>query len=171
MIKWVGTILCLCGIFLTSFNIYPLNIVLSIIGSTLWTIAGIIQRDVPLFLVEAVAVAFYLAGMINYLKWRGNFKKNVLAVLLLTSSISLSAQSVTSWENSPYNWKNSEYNYENSSANWNNSQYNWKNSEFNYNSNTGVYDNSGNRVGYETITPSGTRNYYDNNGNRRAYSK
>jgi hypothetical protein len=68
MIKWLGTILCLCGIFLTSFNIYPLNIVLSIIGSTLWTIAGIIQRDAPLFLVEVVAVLFYLAGIINYLK-------------------------------------------------------------------------------------------------------
>lgn len=68
MIKWLGTILCLCGIFLTSFNIYPLNIVLSLIGSTLWTVAGIIQRDAPLFLVEAVAVVFYMAGMINYIK-------------------------------------------------------------------------------------------------------
>jgi hypothetical protein len=68
MIKWVGTRLCLCGILLTSFNIYPLNIVLSIIGSTLWTISGFIQRDIPLFLVEAVAVAFYLAGMIHYLQ-------------------------------------------------------------------------------------------------------
>ena len=68
MIKWLGTILCLCGIFLTSFNIYPLNIVLSLIGSTLWTVAGIIQRDAPLFLVEAVAVLFYMAGMINYIK-------------------------------------------------------------------------------------------------------
>lgn len=68
MIKWLGTILCLCGIFLTSFNIYPLNIVLSLIGSTLWTVAGIIQRDAPLFLVEAVAVVFYVAGMINYIK-------------------------------------------------------------------------------------------------------
>jgi len=66
VIKWIGTILCLCGILLTSFNIYPLNIVLSIIGSTLWTAAGIIQRDIPLFIVEAVAVAFYLAGLINY---------------------------------------------------------------------------------------------------------
>jgi hypothetical protein len=66
MIKWLGTILCLCGIFLTSFNVYPLNIVLSIIGSTLWTAAGIIQRDTPLVLVEAVAVLFYLAGLINY---------------------------------------------------------------------------------------------------------
>ena len=66
MIKWAGTILCLAGIGLTSFNIYPLNIVLSLIGSTLWTIAAIIQRDKPLFLVEAVAVIFYLAGLITY---------------------------------------------------------------------------------------------------------
>lgn len=67
-IKWLGTILCLCGIFLTSFNVYPLNIILSLIGSTLWTAAGIIQRDMPLFLVEAVAVVFYLAGIISFIK-------------------------------------------------------------------------------------------------------
>ena len=68
MIKWAGTILCLAGIGLTSFNIYPVNIVLSFVGSFLWTIAAIIQRDKPLFLVEAVAVLFYLAGMINYIR-------------------------------------------------------------------------------------------------------
>ena len=68
MIKWLGTILCLTGIGLTSFNIYPANIVLSLIGSALWTAAGIIQRDMPLFLVEAVAVAFYLAGLITYMR-------------------------------------------------------------------------------------------------------
>ena len=66
--KWLGTILCLCGIGLTSFNIYPANVVLSLIGSTLWTIAAIIQRDKPLFLVEAVAVLFYLAGLITYMR-------------------------------------------------------------------------------------------------------
>lgn len=68
MIKWAGTILCLAGIGLTSFNIYPVNIVLSLVGSALWTTAGIIQRDMPLFLVEAVAVMFYLAGIINYMR-------------------------------------------------------------------------------------------------------
>jgi hypothetical protein len=68
MIKWLGTILCLTGIGLTSFNIYPANVVLSLIGSTLWTVAAIIQRDKPLFLVEAVAVVFYLAGLITYMR-------------------------------------------------------------------------------------------------------
>jgi hypothetical protein len=49
---------------LTSFNIYPINIILSLIGSALWTWAGWVQKDTPLFLVEAVAVVCYVAGVI-----------------------------------------------------------------------------------------------------------
>lgn len=64
--KWVGTGLCLLGIALTSFNVYPLNIVLSFIGSGLWAVAGLIQRDAPLFIVEIVAVALYFSGMVAY---------------------------------------------------------------------------------------------------------
>lgn len=64
LIKWLGTILCLIGIALTSFNIYPVNIVLGLIGSALWTWAGWAQKDMPLFLVEAVAVVMYMAGVI-----------------------------------------------------------------------------------------------------------
>ena len=63
-IKWLGTTLCLIGIALTSFNVYPINIVLSLIGSALWTYAGWAQKDMPLFLVEAVAVVMYMAGVI-----------------------------------------------------------------------------------------------------------
>jgi hypothetical protein len=66
-IKWAGTILCLIGIALTSFNVYPINIALSLIGSALWTYAGWAQKDMPLFLVEAVAVVMYMAGVIALL--------------------------------------------------------------------------------------------------------
>lgn len=64
-LKWAGTILCLLGIGLTSFNIYPANIFLSLIGSALWTLAGYMQDDTPLMLVEGVAVAFYALGVIS----------------------------------------------------------------------------------------------------------
>lgn len=64
-LKWSGTILCLLGIGLTSFNIYPANIFLSLIGSALWTLAGYMQDDTPLMLVEGVAVAFYALGVIS----------------------------------------------------------------------------------------------------------
>ena len=67
LIKWSGTGLCLLGLALTSFNVYPLNIVLSFIGSGLWAVAGLLQRDAPLFIVEIVAVALYFSGMGTYL--------------------------------------------------------------------------------------------------------
>ena len=67
LIKWAGTILCLVGIALTAINIYPANIFLSFVGSGLWTVVGIYQRDIPLFLVEVVAVLFYLIGIITWI--------------------------------------------------------------------------------------------------------
>ncbi len=64
--KWLGTVLCLIGIALTSFNIYPLNILFGFVGSGIWTLAGILQNDAPLVLVEAVATVIYLAGLVVY---------------------------------------------------------------------------------------------------------
>lgn len=67
IIKWSGTVLCLVGIALTSFNVYPLNVFLSLVGSALWTWAGYLQDDLPLILVEAVAVSLYLIGAITWM--------------------------------------------------------------------------------------------------------
>jgi len=66
-IKWTGTVLCLVGIALTSFNVYPLNVFLGLVGSALWTWAGYLQNDLPLILVEAVAVTLYLIGAITWM--------------------------------------------------------------------------------------------------------
>lgn len=66
-LKWYGTALCLIGIALTSFNIYPLNILLSLIGSGMWTVAGYIQDDAPLVLVEGVATALYAFGVLIFI--------------------------------------------------------------------------------------------------------
>ena len=67
LVKWLGTMLCLIGIALTSFNFYPANIVFGLIGSILWTYAGMLQRDTPLVLVEGVAVLLYIGGFIGYI--------------------------------------------------------------------------------------------------------
>lgn len=66
ILKWSGTFLCLIGIALTSFNIFPLNIVFGFVGSGMWTLAGILQNDAPLVLVEAVATVLYFFGIIVY---------------------------------------------------------------------------------------------------------
>ena len=65
-LKWYGTMLCLAGIALTSFNVYPLNIVFGLVGSGLWTTAGYVQDDAPLVVVEAVATGLYALGLITY---------------------------------------------------------------------------------------------------------
>ena len=62
--KWLGTIICLLGIGLTSFNYYPANIYFGLIGSALWTMAAIAQKDYALFLVEFVAVVMYATGVV-----------------------------------------------------------------------------------------------------------
>ena len=66
LLKWLGTTMCLFGIALTSFNLYPANIIFSLIGSAFWTLAGILQHDAPLVLVEGVAVLLYFGGFITY---------------------------------------------------------------------------------------------------------
>jgi len=67
LFKWIATCLCLVGIALTSYNIYPMNIVLSAVGSSMWAWAGWKQRDNPLLIVEAVAVFFYASGFITWM--------------------------------------------------------------------------------------------------------
>jgi hypothetical protein len=67
LLKWAGTTLCLVGIALTSFNIYPLNLFFGLIGSALWSLAGFLQQDVPLVLVEVVAVLIYITGVVTWL--------------------------------------------------------------------------------------------------------
>ena len=64
--KWAGTGICLLSILLTALNIYPANLVLGFIGSTMWAIAGYSLDDTPLFVVEAVAVVFYAGGIVLF---------------------------------------------------------------------------------------------------------
>ena len=62
--KWTGTTLCLIGIALTSLNIFPLNLWFGFIGSGLWALVGLRNKDWALFIVEFVAVLMYFYGII-----------------------------------------------------------------------------------------------------------
>lgn len=64
ILKRIGTILCIIGMFLTAFNIYPINIVFSAIGSSMWAAVGFGIRDKDLFVVEITAVIFAISGLI-----------------------------------------------------------------------------------------------------------
>lgn len=66
MIKWLGTITYLIGMVLTAANIFPLNLIFSAIGGTLWCIAGCIAKDKPLVIVELASAMIYLIGLIHW---------------------------------------------------------------------------------------------------------
>jgi hypothetical protein len=66
-LRWLGTALCVLGIILTSFNIYPINIIFGLIGSILWATVGLRRNDYALFFVEFAAVVVYIAGVVYYL--------------------------------------------------------------------------------------------------------
>jgi hypothetical protein len=66
-LKWASTACVLIGIFLTSVNIYPINIMFHFTGSLGWTIAGVATKDraimtnfglqLPLFLIGFASLA------------------------------------------------------------------------------------------------------------------
>jgi hypothetical protein len=64
--KWTGTITYLIGMFLTAFNIYPINIIFSTLGAILWTVAAVVNKDRALILLEVTTIAIYTIGLINF---------------------------------------------------------------------------------------------------------
>ena len=65
IIRWLGTSLCLVGIYLTSHDVYPLNLYFGASGSFLWALIGIHTGDGALLVVEMVAVWIYVAGILR----------------------------------------------------------------------------------------------------------
>lgn len=65
--KWVGTFLCTIGITLTSFNLYPLNILVMFVGTGIWFMVGYLQRDWALSSGELISLILYGTGIGMYL--------------------------------------------------------------------------------------------------------
>ena len=72
-IKWVGTALCVVGMGLTAFNIYPINLLFAGLGSAIWMWVGDKQGDEALFAVEFVAVSLAMCGLIYWLHYIARF--------------------------------------------------------------------------------------------------
>jgi hypothetical protein len=65
VVEWSATSILLIGVALTSANIYPLNVVVSLVANLLWLWLGFIWRKWSLIIVEIVIVTMYLAGTIQ----------------------------------------------------------------------------------------------------------
>lgn len=65
--RWIGTITYLIGMILTALNIYPYNLIGHTLGATFWTIAAVQVKDIPLTVIESIAILTYSTGMILFL--------------------------------------------------------------------------------------------------------
>ena len=66
-IKWFSSIVMIFGIILTSNNIFPLNLYISVIGLIGWLVVSLLWKDRSLIVLNTVAVAIYLNGIVQYL--------------------------------------------------------------------------------------------------------
>ena len=64
ILKWFSTAVLIAGAIMTSLNVYPLNVLLNVVGGILWTTAGVLMRDKPLITVNATLTLIYGLGAI-----------------------------------------------------------------------------------------------------------
>jgi hypothetical protein len=65
--EWISTAVLICGCILTAFNIYPLNIYLSLAGNFGWAIVAVEWRKWSLLVIQGVVSIIYIAGVVKVL--------------------------------------------------------------------------------------------------------
>ena len=66
-IKWLGSIIIIISMILTSANIYPLNIFLAIPATLCWVYVSFVWKDKALIAMNFTALTIYLIGVTNYI--------------------------------------------------------------------------------------------------------
>lgn len=64
-VKWLSTFILLTGVTLTTYNVYPMNVYVSLIGNLGWLYVALRWRDAALITIQAVIVMIYLSGMVT----------------------------------------------------------------------------------------------------------
>ena len=64
LMKWLGTLLTVCGALMTAIDVDPLNIYLFNGGALFWLIASIRMKDVSLIVLNTSLLIFSILGFI-----------------------------------------------------------------------------------------------------------
>jgi hypothetical protein len=65
-IEWAATVCFLISVALTSLDIFPINLYVSLVTNILWLAVGVIWRKWSLIIVEAVVCVMYVIGIAKY---------------------------------------------------------------------------------------------------------
>lgn len=66
-VKWVGNILCLVGIALTSRNYYPEGPILAGVSSCFWLFSAVKNKNIELGILEAMLIIITVEGLFSKL--------------------------------------------------------------------------------------------------------
>lgn len=64
--EWVSTTILIIGVILTAWNIYPLNIYLSLLGNFGWFIVGYIWKKWSLIIIQIILTVIYISGLMHH---------------------------------------------------------------------------------------------------------
>jgi uncharacterized protein with PQ loop repeat len=67
-LKWFSSVVLVIGIILTSYNIYPANLYVQVVGVLGWLLTGILTRDNPLIFINSIGFVVLVSGM--YYSWK-----------------------------------------------------------------------------------------------------
>ena len=67
VIKWIGSIIIIVSMILTSVNVYPLNIILAIPATLCWVYVSFKWNDKSLIAMNLTALTIYLVGIANFI--------------------------------------------------------------------------------------------------------
>ena len=63
LIGWLANIITVVGVTLTSFDIYPLNIIILALAGVFWVITGLLWKKPELWTLNALICVIYLYGL------------------------------------------------------------------------------------------------------------
>ena len=65
-IKWASSITLIIAMMYTSVELFPLNMIIANIGFIGWLIVGMLWHDRSLIVLNAISLAIYSMGILNY---------------------------------------------------------------------------------------------------------
>jgi hypothetical protein len=65
-IKWVSSVILIIGMILTSNNIFPLNLILHIIGIGGWLVVSMMWNDRALIVINSIGLMIYINGLLQW---------------------------------------------------------------------------------------------------------
>lgn len=65
IVEWLSTGILIVGVALTAYNVYPLNVWISLLGNFGWLIVAILWRKWSLGIVQIILTIIYIAGLLN----------------------------------------------------------------------------------------------------------